>query len=54
MATKNKAVHSKNFEKIKVYYDGGYWNDARVKNAVTKGWITESEYAEITENSYSE
>lgn len=39
--------HSKNFEKIKKYYDEGFWNEARVRNAVVKGMITEAEFAEI-------
>lgn len=38
--------HSKNFEKVKAYYDRGLWSADRVKNAVGK-WITEEEYAEI-------
>ena len=42
-------MHSKQFEKIKRYYDEGFWNDARVRNAVVKGWITEEEFTEITE-----
>ena len=44
--------NSKNYEKVRGYYDGGFWNEARVKNAVTKGWITEDEYTEITGNRY--
>lgn len=39
--------HSKNFEKVKRYYDEGFWNEAKVRNAVVKGWITEAEFAEI-------
>lgn len=39
--------HSKNFEKIKKYYDEGFWNEARVRNAVVKGYITEIEFQEI-------
>ena len=39
--------HSKNFAKVKRYYDSGLWNKARVYNAVGKGWITEAEYEEI-------
>ncbi len=46
--------HSKNYGKVRGYYDGGYWNEARVKNAVTKSWITEDEYEEITGNRYNE
>lgn len=40
--------HSKNFEKIKKYYDEGFWNETRVRNAVVKGWITKEEFTEIT------
>lgn len=40
--------HSKYFEKVKKYYDEGFWNDIRVRNAVLKGWITEEEFEEIT------
>lgn len=52
MATKN--THSKHFEKVKGYYDGGYWPIDWVKNAVVKGWITATEYKEITNEEYSE
>lgn len=41
-------MHSKNFEKIKKWYDDGVWNEARVRNAVVKGIITEEEFVEIT------
>lgn len=44
--------HSKNFEKVKKYYDEGRWNEARVRNAVVKEWITEEEYKEITGMDY--
>lgn len=40
-------THSKNFKKVKNYYDSGRWNLEMVKNAVIKGWITEEEYKEI-------
>lgn len=40
--------HSANFEKVKRYYVLGVWNEARVRNAVVKGWITEAEFTEIT------
>lgn len=46
MATK-KVTHSKNFDKVKNYYDNGLWNIDKVWNAVGK-WITEDEYKEIT------
>lgn len=39
--------HSKYFNKIKRYYDKGRWNEARVRDAVTQGYITEIEFEEI-------
>lgn len=47
------ATHSKNFAKVKGYYDAGLWNKARVRNAVFK-WITPNEYEEITGEPYEE
>lgn len=44
-------AHSKNFEKVKGYYDSGLWNKDRVKAAVGK-WITAEEFEEITGESY--
>jgi len=48
--------HSKNFEKVKKFYDSGLWSEQRVKNAVTNPaaspWITKEEYEEITGKSY--
>jgi hypothetical protein len=38
--------HSKNFDKVKNYYDRGMWSAERVKAAVGK-WITEDEAKEI-------
>ena len=42
--------HSKNFEKVKKFFDKGLWSKQRVYNAVsnpTSGpWITEAEYQE--------
>lgn len=46
--------HSARFEKVKSYYESGLWNDARVKNAVIKSWITAYEYQEITGKEYLE
>lgn len=43
--------HSKNFEKVKNYYDNGLWNETRVRNAVGR-WITDEEYEEITGKYY--
>lgn len=43
--------HSKNFEKVKNYYDRGMWDIERVYAAVGK-WITIEEYEEITGKLY--
>ena len=45
--------HSDQFEKVKRYYNMGMWNIDRVRNAVLKRWITESEFTEITTIPYS-
>ena len=45
-------MHSKNYEKVKKYWDEGLWNEQRVRNAVSKGWITEDEFGEITGKAY--
>lgn len=44
--------HSEKFELVKGYYDSGKWKKKAVKNAVVKGWITVSEYKEITGEDY--
>ena len=50
------ATHSKNFEKVKRFYDRGLWSKERVHDAVTNPegnpWITEEEYKEITGEEY--
>lgn len=38
--------HSKNFQKVKDYYDNGVWSAERVRAAVGK-WITQEECDEI-------
>lgn len=43
--------HSKNFKKVKGYYDNSLWDERRVYFAVGR-WITADEYAEITGNEY--
>lgn len=43
--------HSKNFDKVKNYYNSGLWTKTQVYNAVGK-WITEAEYEEITGETY--
>jgi len=44
--------HSKNFDKVKKYYDQGLWGINKVRQAVVKGWITEEEFKEITGQDY--
>lgn len=44
--------HSKNFEKVKSYYERGMWSVERVRAAVGK-WITPAEYEEITGEAYT-
>ena len=40
------------FEKVKTYYEQGFWTISMVENAVLKGWITAEEFAEITGEEY--
>ena len=44
--------HSKNFEKIKKWYDQGLWSKDKVAQAVVKGQITPEEYEEIVGEPY--
>lgn len=44
---------SKNFEKVKGYYDKGLWSKQKVRNAVGK-WITAEEYELITGEPFEE
>ncbi len=44
--------YSKNYSKVKCWYDMGVWNETRVRNAVVMGWITEEEFTEITGQAY--
>lgn len=44
-------MKSKNFSKVKQYYDRKLWNLAKVTAAVGK-WITEAEFEEITGTKY--
>lgn len=46
--------HSKKYEKVKEYYDKGYWDIHKVHDAVTHGWITPEEYKEITGYDYDD
>lgn len=49
--TVQEVTHSKNFEKVKGYYNAGLWSIERVRAAVGK-WITAEEYKEITGEDY--
>ena len=42
------------YERIKKYYDEGLWNIDRVRDAVTKGFITEEQFEEITGQTYDQ
>lgn len=44
--------HSKNYDKVKRWYDMKMWNEIRVRNAVKMLWITEEEFKEITGADY--
>lgn len=44
--------HSKNYDKVKHWHSLKMWNEARVRNAVKMGWITETEFKEITNEDY--
>ena len=46
--------HSEHFEMVKRYYKMKVWSEARVRNAVVKGWLTEEEFTEITGKDYAE
>ena len=42
---------SKNYEKVKLFYDAGLWTLVMTCNAVDR-WITADEYQEITGKEY--
>ena len=44
---------SKNFEKVKRFYDQGLWSKYRVSEAVKKNWITAAEYELIVGEPYN-
>ena len=43
---------SKKFNKVKRFYDEGFWTIEMVKNSVVKSWITKEEFKEITGEDY--
>lgn len=45
-------MHSEKFELVKKYYKSHLWNEAQTRNAVSKHWITEIEFYEITGKVY--
>lgn len=47
-------MQSKMFEKIKKYYDNGFWKKGAVRNAVKMGKITAEEYELIVGEPYEE
>lgn len=44
--------YSKNYDKVKLWYNMKLWNETRVCNAVVMNWITEEEFTEITGQTY--
>jgi len=40
--------YSKNYKKVKTFFNMNVWSEERVRNAVVKKWITEEEFKEIT------
>lgn len=52
----DEAIHSKDFWKIKNYWDQGLWgapdDDTKFRQCVVKGRITEEEFVEITGHEY--
>lgn len=43
---------SAKYEMLKNFYDEGLWDQKRLKNAVSKNWITAEEYKLITGEDY--
>lgn len=45
---------SKKYNKVKEYYDKGYWDIRKVHDAVSHNWITAEEYKMITGYDYDD
>ncbi len=45
--------HSKNYGKVKRWWDLGMWDENRVRDAVRMNWITEDEFKTITNKDYA-
>lgn len=43
---------SAKYKIVRDYYKNGLWNERRVRDAVIKGWITPTEFREITGKTY--
>lgn len=43
---------SSKYNKVKNYFDSGLWSVSRVRDAVTKNWITPEEFTAITGEPY--
>lgn len=46
----NENPHSPNFELVRDHYENEFWNEAKVRRAVVRHWITEEECEEILSN----
>ena len=44
---------SKHYALVKKNYDNGFWSESKVRDAVTKGWITEDEFESIVGKPYT-
>jgi hypothetical protein len=53
MRNRRYRTMSKNYAKVKGFYETGLWSIRKVHDAVGK-WITPEEYAEITGEEYTE
>ncbi len=42
------------YEKVKFYYQNGFWTLKMTRNAVVKKWITAEQFKEITGYDYEE
>lgn len=43
---------SKNYNKVKQFFDCGFWTIEMCRNSVEKNWITDAEFTEITGEAY--
>lgn len=43
---------SKNYAKVKNYFDRGLWTVEMVRNAVAKKWITDAEFENICKEKF--